>query len=217
MRLQVYVLPDNYEVTDPSLRDIKYLLSPSFTPEILQVLDLGLKPSVDLTTKSYIPGSIGLNNIKDNSYMNVILQALMHIPSLRDYFIFRSQIQPDSSPSIFEKLGRSELVCRLGELYRKYWNPRLFKAQVSPHEFLQEVGVASGRRFVLTEAGDPLEFLSWLLNSLHRDLGGSKKPNSSVIHSAFQGGLKMEDQVVTITDGNERAKPQFDIGGGTLL
>jgi U4/U6.U5 tri-snRNP-associated protein 2 len=44
---------------------------------------------------------------------------------------------------------------------------------------LQEVASASNKRFKITEQGDPLEFLSWLLNSLHRDLGGTRKPNSS--------------------------------------
>lgn len=34
----------------------------------------------------------------------------------------------------------SLLVQRFGELVRKLWNPRAFKGQVSPHEFMQ-VGV----------------------------------------------------------------------------
>lgn len=33
--------------------------------------------------------------------------------------------------------GRSLLVRRFGELVRKVWNPRAFKGQVSPHEFMQ--------------------------------------------------------------------------------
>ena len=103
--------------------------------------------------------------------MNVILQALLHVLPLRDYFIDSSQTGK------FE--NRSELVKRLGMLYRKYWNPRNFKAQVSPHEFLQEVSAASAKKFKITEAGDPLDFLNWLLNALHRDLGGSKKARSS--------------------------------------
>jgi U4/U6.U5 tri-snRNP-associated protein 2 len=73
----------------------------------------------------------------------------------------------------------TELVRRLAELCRKVWNPSLFKAQVSPHEFLQEVALASEGRFKITKQGDPIEFLGWLLNRLHRDLGGSKKKNSS--------------------------------------
>ena len=68
---------------------------------------------------------------------------------------------------------------RLGELFRKLWNPRQFKAHVSPHEMLQAVASTSNKRFKITEQGDPIEFLSWLLNTLHKALGGTKKSNSS--------------------------------------
>lgn len=158
-------------MNDPSLEDIRYLLAPSFTPSILKSLPYGQTLSYDLQKTEYLPGFIGLQNIKHNSHMNVILQALLHVLPLRDYFIDSSQTGK------FE--NRSELVKRLGMLYRKYWNPRNFKAQVSPHEFLQEVSAASAKKFRITEAGDPLDFLNWLLNALHRDLGGSKKARSS--------------------------------------
>lgn len=155
------------------MEDIRFLLAPTFNQLQLQTLQLGSTLSYDLQKTEYLPGFIGLQNIKFNSHMNVILQALLHVLPLRDYFINASQ------KGVFEEQGRSELVKRLGMLYRKYWNPRNFKAQVSPHEFLQEVSAASAKKFRITEAGDPLDFLNWLLNALHRDLGGSKKPRSS--------------------------------------
>lgn len=100
--------------------------------------------------------------------MNVIIHALLHIPPLRDHLLlsnFRGK--------------ESELLKRFAGLGKKIWNPRLFKSQVSPHEFLQEVNRASGGKFRLEEQGDPVEFLGWLLNKLHKDLGGTKKRNSS--------------------------------------
>lgn len=45
------------------------------------------------------------------------------------------------------------LVQRLGELFRKLWNPRNFKAHVSPHEMLQAVASTSKKRFKITEQG----------------------------------------------------------------
>lgn len=108
--------------------------------------------------------------MKHNSFMNATLHLLLHVPPLRDYFIL------DPLPS---SQRTSELVRRFGMLARKLWNPRQFKAQVSPHELLQEVGNASGGRFSITKEGDPVEFLGWLLNQLHRDLGGTRKPRSS--------------------------------------
>lgn len=170
---QVYVLPDGYPVSDPSLDDISYVLAPSFSPTSISTLSSPahlLKPSYDLSSKPYLPGYIGMNNIKHNDHMNVIIHSLLHIPPLRDYFLL----------SRFTSQGKeTELVKRFAGLAKKVWNPRLFKSQVSPHEFLQEVNRASGGKFRLEMQGDPVEFLGWLLNKLHKDMGGSKKKNSS--------------------------------------
>lgn len=172
----MFVLPDGYEVDDASLADIKSLLYPRFTPQLLKRIDSSLSPSLDLAERPYYPGFVGLNNMKHNSFMNACLHLLLHVPPLRDYFIL------DPLPS---SSSTSELVRRFGMLARKLWNPKQFKAQVSPHELLQEVGNASGGRFSITkDGGDPVEFLGWLLNQLHRDLGGTRKPRSSACHLA---------------------------------
>lgn len=145
-------------------------MKPTFDPSLLTRIDRSLTPAYDLNEKPYYPGFVGLNNMKFNSYMNAVIQLVLHVPPLRDYFI----LSPLPSSS-----GTSELVRRFAMLARKVWNPRQFKAQVSPHEFLQEVSNASHGRFKITEHGDPIDFLSWLLNQLHRDLGGSKRSRSS--------------------------------------
>lgn len=56
---------------------------------------------------------------------------------------------------------------------------------MSPHEFLQAVMKASKKRFRIGAQSDPVEFMSWLLNTLHGDLRTSKK-NSSIIYNCFQ-------------------------------
>ncbi|BGP31449.1 Ubiquitin carboxyl-terminal hydrolase 10 [Rhodotorula toruloides] len=201
---RVYVLPDGYEVDDASLADIKYLLYPTFTPQMLEKIDHQTQPELDLARKEYYPGFVGLNNMKHNSYMNAVLQLLLHVPPLRDYLIL--QLDPSSSSS----RPTSELTTRLGLLARKLWNPHAFKSQVSPHEFLQEVANASGGKFKITEQGDPLEFLKWLLNQVHRDLGGGRKPRSSIVYSAFQGEVRVDDQQI-IKTGEFGTKPKFDI------
>ena len=45
------------------------------------------------------------------------------------------------------------LTQRFGELIRKLWNPRNFKAHVSPHEMLQAVVLCSRKRFQITQQG----------------------------------------------------------------
>lgn len=56
----------------------------------------------------------------------------------------------------------------------------MFKNQVSPHELLQQIDLDSKGKFKLSDPkGDPQEFLAWFLNTLHKDLGGNRKRNSS--------------------------------------
>ncbi|KAF0493189.1 cysteine proteinase [Gigaspora margarita] len=197
--LQVYVLPDGYEVKDSSLNDIKYVLHPTFTEEQVALLDQNTKHSYDLNNKKYLPGFVGLNNVKANDYVNVVIQALAHIPPLRDYFILQN----------FE--NSTQLVQRFSILVRKIWNPQAFKGQVSPHELLQEISNASNKRFKLAEQSDPIDFLCWFLNSLHKDLGGTKKQNSSIIHKIFQGEVKVDSQMIIAKTDVEEKDRSFDV------
>ncbi len=75
------------------------------------------------------------------------------------------------------------------------WNSRSFKGHVSPHELLQAISTVSNKQFRIGTQADPLQFLSWFLNTLHRDLGGSPKPGAgpeTVIHRAFQGAVQIK-------------------------
>ncbi|KAG6092492.1 hypothetical protein E4U30_005382 [Claviceps sp. LM220 group G6] len=209
---KVYVLPEGYEVKSKSLEDIKYVSDPRYTKAEVMSLDrpssqahttgtgraaIAPTKSWTLSGKQYTPGFVGMNNIKENDYLNVIVQALSHVPPLRNYFL----LEDFSSKT-------SELVKRNAILFRKMWNPRAFKAHVSPHELLQEIALRSNKRFTLTNQSDPVEFLSWFLNNLHLGLGGSKtKPGSSMIQRTFQGKLKVESQAITArADASDRLR-----------
>jgi U4/U6.U5 tri-snRNP-associated protein 2 len=200
--VQFYVLPEGYLVSDPSLNDILHVLNPKYKASTLPSLSTLPKPSLTLTSTPYLPGYIGLNNIKKSDYLNVILQLLLHVPPLRTFLLNPNSPAP------------TELVKRLSTLCKRFWNPRLFKAQISPHEFLQEVGKRSGGKFKMTEQGDPVEFLGWLVNTLHRDLGGTKKKSSSVIYETFQGKVQIETQQVITHKDQDR--PVFDLSRGEL-
>lgn len=190
---KVYVLPEGYEVMSKSLDDIKYVSDPRYTRQEVAELDHKQRTSWTLAGKEYTPGFVGMNNIKENDYLNVIVQALAHVPPLRNFFLLEDF---SSAP---------ELVKRTSILFRKIWNPRAFKSHVSPHELLQEISLRSNKRFTLTTQSDPVEFLSWFLNNLHLGLGGSKtKPHSSMIQRIFQGKLKVDSQTITtISDALE--------------
>jgi len=193
---KVYVLPEGYEVKSKSLDDIKFVVDPRLTRSEVARLDKEQKTAWDLSGRKYIPGFVGMNNIKANDYFNVIIHALAHVVPLRNF----SMLEDISS--------RPQLAQRFSILVRKIWNPRAFKAHVSPHELLQEIALRSSKRFTLTAQSDPVEFLSWFLNNLHLSLGGSKtKPGSSIIQRVFQGTLKIESQQITArADAGDRLR-----------
>ncbi|KAJ1042179.1 hypothetical protein NDA14_002052 [Ustilago hordei] len=203
---QTYILPDNYAVLEENqaaLQDIKYLLNPTFTPQLIREVD-EKQAYYELKGEKYWPGFIGLNNVGKNDYVNAVVQALVHVPVVRDYFLEEKERKDG-------KGERSELVKRFGALVRKMWNPRAFKPQVSPHEFLQQVAQVSGNRFKITHQSDPVEFLGWLLNRLHADLTSAPavaagKPakrkrvgpgGESIISRCFQGTVQVESQPLT--------------------
>ncbi|CAH8355030.1 unnamed protein product [Eruca vesicaria subsp. sativa] len=137
----------------------------------------------------YLPGMVGLNNIQNTDFVNVTIQSLMRVTPLRNFFLIPDNYQHCKTP----------LVHRFGELTRKVWHARNFKGHVSPHEFLQAVMDAS--TFKIGQQSDPVEFMSWLLDTLHMDLIRTSKDSSSssIIHQCFQGEL----EVVREYQGNE--------------
>lgn len=205
---KVFCLPDGYEINDPSLEDIRHVLNPRFSREQVTLVDKEKSWSRALDGSDYLPGMVGLNNIKDTDFVNVTIQSLMRVTPLRDFFLIPENYQHSKSP----------LVQRFGELTRKIWHAKNFKGQVSPHEFLQAVMKASKKRFRIGVQSDPVEFMSWLLNTLHADLKTSKK-NSSIIHKCFQGELEVVKEIHGKYIGDKRSGDDLNRGtsgdGGT--
>eukprot|EP00658_Telonema_sp_P-2_P021131 TRINITY_DN18395_c0_g1_i6.p1 TRINITY_DN18395_c0_g1~~TRINITY_DN18395_c0_g1_i6.p1 ORF type:complete len:481 (+),score=122.03 TRINITY_DN18395_c0_g1_i6:312-1754(+) len=182
---QVFCLPDDYEVKDKSLNDIVQLLNPTYSKAQIQKMDTNVKMSRSIEGIDYIPGLIGFNNLKLTDYANAVLQSLCRVKLLRDFFL---------DPSNYAEC-RSVLPHRFGDFVRKVWNPKNFRGHVSPHELMQTISVASKKRFAIGKKSDPHEFLAWLLDHLHKALGGTKEAGSSVIHKAFQGQVRISTVV----------------------
>lgn len=185
--LKFYVLPESYQVESSALQDIAYVMRPTFTKLEVQRLDHTPQLSYDLMLKPYVPGFVGMNNIKNNDYFNVVIHMLAHVKPFRNYFLLKNF---DNCP---------QLVQRLAILIRKLWNHKAFKSHVSPQELIQEVTVLSHKKYSINEQKDPVEFLSWFLNTLHNCLGGKKstiaKP-TSIVHYSFQGFVRIESQKI---------------------
>jgi len=102
---------------------------------------------------------------------------------------------------------------------------RLFIGHVSPHELLQVIATESNKQFRigvqaclvpwfhliseieprLHQQSDPLQFLSWFLNRLHMQLGGTRARGSSIIYRTFQGEVRVETYTPAI--GTTRVLP----------
>lgn len=193
-----YCLPDGYLIEDPALDDIKYNINPTYTKE--DVVRLGPGGALPVPTLEpgvrYIPGLVGLNNIKKNDWLNVIVQALSQATPLRDFFLIETNTEA----------CKSQLVQTFGLLFRRIWSSRAFKGHVSPQVFLQAVSDASDRKFRAGTQCDAAQFLVWLLNQLHRDLGGTAKRGSSIIYTTFQGELRVEVTKPSSATSNEEKK-----------
>lgn len=186
---KVFCLPDGYEVVERSLDDIRHVLDPAFTPSDVAALDSSVSWARTLEGAEYMPGLLGLNDMRANDYANVIIQVLVRVVPLRNFFL-----RPSNYAGV-----RSQLVDRFGELVRKIWNPRNFKGQVSPHEFMQAVMTGSAKRFTIEKQSDPVDFLTWLLNSLHAALTKGKRSKPSIITKCFQGELQVTTEAGTGT------------------
>ncbi|RHN61696.1 putative ubiquitinyl hydrolase 1 [Medicago truncatula] len=200
---KVYCLPDGYEVNDPSLDDIWHVLNPRFTAKDFEQLDKNKQWSRAIDGSSYLPGMVGLNNIKETDFVNVTIQSLMRVTLLRNFFLIPENYQH----------CKSQLVHGFGELTRKIWHAQNFKGQVSPHEFLQAVMEASKNQFRIGAQSDPAKFMLWLLDTLHADLKQSEK-NTSIIYECFQGELEVVKVIPNkrIIDEKENMEDQSDRG-----
>ena len=88
--LRAFCLPDSYEIIDQSLDDVKRCLNPIFSKNDILQLNDNTSLARDVHGISYLPGFVGLNNLKHTDYANAILHALSHVTPLRNFF-FKSK------------------------------------------------------------------------------------------------------------------------------
>ncbi|GJD09444.1 U4/U6.U5 tri-snRNP-associated protein 2 [Galdieria sulphuraria] len=179
---KVYCLPENYQVVDPTLEDIKAVLNPRLDKAQVEELDKRIVKFRTLEGKIRYQGVLGMSNLQATDYINVILQALVRIKPLRDFFLL---YQMDKQDTI-----EHPLIASFGEFMRKFWNPRPFRSQISPHELVQEIVKRSKKRFPILQQGNPVEFLAWFLHSLQDDLmRAGQKP---LMKNTFEGQMEIE-------------------------
>ncbi|SBT82334.1 U4/U6.U5 tri-snRNP-associated protein 2, putative [Plasmodium ovale] len=151
-------VPDNYEIEDASLNDIKYFLKPVYKRDEVEYLCHNLILGKSLDGADFFPGCVGLNNLKHTDYCNVIIQLLCCIIPIRNVLLLFENKQNIAK----------NLIIVLSELIKKIYNPKNFKGVVSPHEFLQAVGIESKKSFKIGTKNDPLDFFLWIISKIHK-------------------------------------------------
>jgi U4/U6.U5 tri-snRNP-associated protein 2 len=191
-----YCLPENYEIVDASLEDIQRNVRPVFTPDDAARLtgQNQHQPNTftarDLVGKPYLPGYVGLNPTSrlggggGSGCINSVVQALAHVPPIRDYFLLRREESMSDSSIVGGDGSSTHAVTReFGALVRQLWSPYRFKAHVDPLRLVNAVAAATSTTTLTTataagnasntirsssnakqEAG---EFLAWFLHQLH--------------------------------------------------
>jgi len=193
-----YCLPDNYEVIDSSLDDIKQYLSPQYNKKTIEQLDNNKDLSRDVYGVSYLQGFIGINNISQTDYINATIRALSHVSILRNFLL-----QPD-----LYKICKSQLVQNVGAVMRRIWSPYNIRSCISPQELVNVISTLSKKRFANNGANgtiiECMDFLNWFLNEMHRGLTigcaskgvlpaiAAKEP--STITQCFQGVIEVTEQ-----------------------
>jgi U4/U6.U5 tri-snRNP-associated protein 2 len=84
--------------------------------EQVKTLEKNTKTSRAYDGTMYLPGIVGLNNIKANDYSNVVFQALINVPPIRNYFIREENY---SMIKVMPGDIMINLIKRFGELTRK--------------------------------------------------------------------------------------------------
>ncbi|CUS25114.1 LAQU0S27e00452g1_1 [Lachancea quebecensis] len=113
-------------------------------------------------------GTTGLSNLGNSCYMNSALQCLVHIPELKDYFLyggFEDEINTQNP------LGYKGLVAQaFAALIKSLFDERSSSAYAfSPREFKSIIGQQNSM-FAGFLQQDSQEFLAFLLDGLHEDL-----------------------------------------------
>lgn len=187
---------DHVPTWEPNYREVELLRRNSKRRKVEESSTIGLR---------------GLINLGNTCFMNTIVQALIHTPVLRDYFL------ADKHVCQFVKEGDKQcLVCELSRIFQEFYSG--ISSTYIPYRLLHLVWT-SARHLAGYEQQDAHEFLIAALDLLHRHcIAGSNGRSSSnphncncIIDQIFTGGLQSDVTCQECNNVSTTIDPIWDI------
>ena len=205
---RVYVLPEGYEVHEQE----RWMTLNSWSirslgkAQVMAQLDRQVEPKCAFDLEwagKYIPGFVGMNNIKANDFFNVVVHALAHVPPLSELSsCSRDLSEPAAARAALRHPRPQDL------------EPAGVQARTSRRTSCSRPGRPGGRtkRFTLSDAVGPRASFPDRGSSTTCTwpLGGSRSRSPGHEHRAkarFRARFKIESQQITArADANDRLR-----------
>lgn len=166
----------------------------------------------DRRSKSCFPlGLRGLNNLGNTCFMNSVLQALLHAPPLRNYFLSDQHNREACRKSSSDRLC---LPCDMDVIFSAAFSGD--RSPYSPAQFLFSWWQLS-ENLASYEQQDAHEFLISMLDRIHEKEGKTKYPNKDnvnchcIAHRVFSGLLRSDVTCTTCGFTSTTYDPCMDI------
>jgi len=133
---RAFCLPDNYEIHDKSLDDIRQVLFPKFTEKDLEDLDARAIWSKALDGTEYLVGCVGLNQSENARGVNSVVQALSRVTDLRNMFLVSSSSNNNNNNNNNNNTQNNDT---LQNLTQRIWNRHNFRGHTSPDSMIRKI------------------------------------------------------------------------------
>ncbi|MFH4976615.1 hypothetical protein AB6A40_003324 [Gnathostoma spinigerum] len=163
---------------------------------------------VERVSKNSHRGLRGLVNLGNTCFMSSIIQALVHTPHLKDYFL-----TDQHQCALFPQKNSQCLMCELSTIFQEFYNGEIIPFK--PSRFLNLVWTHA-RHLAGYEQQDAHEFLIAALDVLHRHSGSSTLPSAShecncIIDWIFTGKLQSDLTCSNCGGVSTTVDPYWDI------